>query len=80
MADAAHSHHTPGEPPAIRDEAADTPMWLPMLGIALLLLFAAYAVYSAVSERQAADEAAEAAQEGEAAEGEAPADPAPAPH
>lgn len=36
MAD--QEHDRPGEPPAIRDEAADSPMWLPALGLSLLLL------------------------------------------
>ncbi|MEM6961301.1 MAG: hypothetical protein AAF355_02625 [Myxococcota bacterium] len=31
--------------PKVRDEAEDTPMWVPMLGLALLLLAGVIAVY-----------------------------------
>lgn len=34
----ADHNDTPGEPPTIRDEAADSPMWLPALGLTLLIL------------------------------------------
>ncbi len=53
MAD--HENDTPGEPPAIRDEAADSPMWLPALGLALLLLGAVLIVWrsSGADETQA---------------------------
>ncbi len=47
----ASEHHRPGEPPPIRDEAADTPLWLPVVGLCLLLL-GAFAVISAVGERR----------------------------
>ena len=33
--------------PDVRDEAADTPMWVPMLGFALLLVVGLAAVYQA---------------------------------
>ena len=38
-------HHTPGEPPPIRDEAADSPLWLPAVGLTLLLLGAVFFVW-----------------------------------
>lgn len=40
MADAHHDR--PGEPPEIRDEAADTPMWVPAMGLALLIVSAVF--------------------------------------
>lgn len=36
---AEHHHHAPGLP-EIHDEAADTPMWLPLLGLTLFALVA----------------------------------------
>ena len=36
-------HHAPGLPP-VHDEAADTPMWVPLLGLAVLVLGALYLV------------------------------------
>jgi hypothetical protein len=81
MADTDHA--TPGEPPPVRDEAADSPMWLPILGACLLLLGTIAIVWRArtaeepppPAEEAAAEEAAAA--DGAPAEGEAPAaDPA----
>lgn len=69
-------HHTPGEPPPIRDEAADSPLWLPALGLTLLLLGAIFVVWRSATaeepEPPAAEEIAAAAAEGGdgAAEGE----------
>lgn len=34
-----HAHEAPGLP-EIRDEAADTPLWVPVLGLSLLVLLA----------------------------------------
>lgn len=74
MAD--HSHDEPDVPglPQIQDEAADTPMWLPATGLALLAVMVLMLVYhvSKGPETEAAegDVAAEAAGE-EAPEGEA---------
>lgn len=66
----ADHHDTPGEPPTIRDEAADSPMWLPALGLTLLLLGTLV-----IAWRSSATPAIEL--EGEAAEAaEAPADAA----
>jgi hypothetical protein len=54
-------HHRPGELPEIRDEAADTPMWVPALGLALLMVAAVFIVWQSASERLAAEEAAQPA-------------------
>jgi len=68
---ATDEHSTPGEPPPVRDEAADSPLWLPALGLTLLLLGAIFIVWrSSATELDAGDAAAE-----ETAE-EAPGDPA----
>jgi len=65
---ATDEHQTPGEPPAIRDEAADSPIWLPAMGLALLLLGAVFIVW------QGATADGEIAEEGLVEEGEAPDD------
>lgn len=61
-------HEHPSLPP-VHDEAADTPTWVPVLGLALLLIFAVLGLLRAAS-REAA--------EGEAIAPEAPAAEAPA--
>jgi hypothetical protein len=43
MSEDAHSHEPPGLP-EIRDEAANTPLWVPALGLALLVVLAMVAV------------------------------------
>jgi len=55
-------HHTPGEPPPIRDEAADSPLWLPAVGLTLLLLGAIFIVWRASGD-EAQDVPAEQAEE-----------------
>ena len=75
---AVDEHHTPGEPPSVRDEAADSPVWLPALGLVLLLLGAVFVVWqSAITDAEVAEAADEAAQADDgAAEGaEAPPEP-----
>lgn len=62
MADSEH-HDTPGEPPEIRDEAADSPMWLPALGLTLLLIGALFIIWRGASGDDAAGEEAAAAEE-----------------
>lgn len=57
--------------PEIHDEAGDTPLWVPALGLGLLLLATLYFVFSAAfaddeSEAPAEPPAAEAAAEPEA--------------
>ena len=54
---AGNEHDTPGEPPAIRDEAADSPMWLPALGLALLLLGVVFIAWRSSSVEVPVDEA-----------------------
>lgn len=79
MAEASH-HVTPGVPPPVRDEAADTPLWLPLVGLCFLLLGAFAVIWqAATAEEPAAEEAAtEETAEEAPAEGAAPAEAAPA--
>ncbi|MEQ8458226.1 MAG: hypothetical protein RLO52_25850 [Sandaracinaceae bacterium] len=72
MADAHHDR--PGEPPEIRDEAADTPMWVPAMGLALLIVSAVFLVWQSSGEPTPVEEAAEAAADAPNVDGEAPAD------
>lgn len=51
-------HDRTGEPPEIRDEAADTPMWVPAMGLALLIVGAVFLVWQSSGE-PAPDAAAE---------------------
>ena len=62
----AEAHDRPGEPPEVRDEAADTPMWVPAVGLALLILGAVFLVWQSSTERSVG-EAIEQAVEGEPA-------------
>lgn len=64
----ADDHHQPGELPEIRDEAADTPMWVPGIGLALLILAALFIVWQSASARLDA-EATEAVEAPADAEG-----------
>ncbi len=61
----------------MRDEAADTPLWMPLVGLCLLLLGAFAVIWQAANrdEEGAAPEAAEAA--AAPAADEAPAEPTP---
>ncbi|HJL17066.1 MAG TPA: hypothetical protein RMH99_15480 [Sandaracinaceae bacterium LLY-WYZ-13_1] len=75
----AEAHHRPGEPPEIRDEAADTPMWVPAAGLALLILGAVFLVWqTATTEDEAAETTEQVADGDEEAgaenEGDEPAD------
>ncbi len=59
--------HAPGLPP-VHDEAADTPLWVPLLGLGVLILGALYLViHSAFGEAEEpnapTDDAVEAAAE-----------------
>lgn len=69
-------HHTPGEPPPVRDEAADSPLWLPAVGLTLLLLGAILLVWRTVDDGGPAFELTEEPAEG--AEAAAAAEDAPA--
>lgn len=65
MADANHDEPDVPGLPEIQDEAADTPMWVPALGLALLAAFVLSFVLRAAiaeSDETVADEAAEAAE------------------
>ena len=53
-------HHAPGLP-EIHDEAADTPMWLPLLGLALFTLAALVLIIRAAVADASAELGAEAA-------------------
>jgi hypothetical protein len=63
-------HHAPGLP-EIHDEAADTPMWLPMLGLAIFAIVALFLITRAAIE----DASAELDATAEEAPAEAPAEP-----
>lgn len=70
--------HAPGELPSVHDEAADTPLWFPALGVGLLALLAFFVVLrqSAVVDPPSAEPvAAEALADIEAAPAPAPAPP-----
>jgi hypothetical protein len=69
----AHAEHTrPGEPPEVRDEAADTPLWVPAVGLALLILGAVFLVWQSATERTAAEGETEQVEAEAPAEGDAP--------
>lgn len=75
------AHTSPQPPPGlpeIQDEAADTPMWVPVLGLGLFVLVALYLVISsafAEPEAQAAPAMEPPAAAAPAAPAAAPADP-----
>lgn len=73
-------HHRAGEPPEVRDEAADTPMWVPVIGLVLLIGGAVAIVWQSAMADEAAAAAAETEQvdEGEAAEADDAAEAEPA--
>lgn len=75
MAD--HDQDRPGELPSIQDEAGESPMWLPALGLALLLLGAVFLVWRSGGD-EAAPEEVETAEAAEAPAAAAPAAAAPA--
>jgi hypothetical protein len=56
----AHTHPAPSVPKTVRDEAADTPLWVPALGLALFALLGLYVV-TKIALRADADAAAAAA-------------------
>lgn len=66
MADASE-HHRPGELPPVRDEAADSPLWLPVVGLCFLVIGAFAVIWQANTSEPAAEEAPSA---------DAPAEPA----
>lgn len=62
--DAAHAHPPPGLP-EVKDEAGDTPPWVPKLGVVVVLgliglLVYAFAPLQAATDTPAADEQTEA--------------------
>ncbi|MDQ3031319.1 MAG: hypothetical protein M3Y87_02805 [Myxococcota bacterium] len=53
---ASAAHDSPSEHPSlppVHDEAPDTPMWLPALGLALLAFFAVYGLLRSASSSDA---------------------------
>lgn len=58
MADASEQYR-PGEPPPVRDEAADSPLWLPVLGLCFLV-FGAFALIWQSSNADDAPDAGDA--------------------
>ena len=76
----ADEHKHPPGLPEIRDEATDTPMWLPLVGLGLLALIGLLIVYRAATAPEPTPEApAEEAAPAVAGEPAAEAQPAPAP-
>ena len=76
-----HDEHADPQPapglPAIADEAEDTPMWVPALGLALFVLVALYLVIGAAFEDVDAEQAVDEAPAAEAAPAEPAAPPSP---
>jgi len=73
----ADSHHAPHPPvPTVTDEAGDSPMWLPVTGLALMALLCLFALYRTANP--STSPAAEAL-DVEAAAAPAAAEPAAAP-
>ena len=76
----ATEHHQPGELPPIRDEAADTPLWLPVMGLCFLVIGAVALIWQSANaaEPDTAETADVVAAEGEEAPAAEPADGEPA--
>lgn len=70
-------HHAPGLP-EIHDEAADTPMWLPMLGLAIFAIVALFLITRAAIEDASAELDATAEEAPADAPAEAPSEAQPA--
>jgi hypothetical protein len=74
----AHPHPAPSVPLTVKDEAGDTPTWVPVVGLALLALLGLFVVYRAANP--SGDAANAAAADGAvvdgASDGGAPAEPA----
>jgi hypothetical protein len=47
MADSHDSHAAAGPLPTVHDEAADTPVWLPVVGLVLFVLMLLWMLYRA---------------------------------
>ena len=78
---AEHAHAAPTVPMTVKDEAGDTPTWLPMVGLVLLAALAFFVVYRLANPHSAAESAA-AGPDGGVADGavaEPAAEPAAAP-
>jgi len=63
-------HASPPGLPEIHDEAADTPMWVPLLGLSLLVLATLYLVITSAFEEAEVDNAEEPPVAAAAAEAE----------
>lgn len=53
-----HAHAAPTVPTTVKDEAGDTPTWVPMLGLALLAVLALFVVYRVANPSDVAGGAA----------------------
>lgn len=73
MADSHDSHAPAGPLPTVHDEAADTPVWLPVVGLVLFGLMLLWMLYRASQPDVVELPEGDAAAEIEAAEVEAPA-------
>jgi hypothetical protein len=58
---AEHSQQKPSGLPEIKDDAADTPMWVPMIGVGLLVAFVLLFTYKAVTSSPAGEPAEDGA-------------------
>lgn len=62
-------HPAPGLP-TVHDEAADTPMWIPILGVTLFLLFGGWAIVQIATHDSAATDTSDGGlADGEVADG-----------
>lgn len=79
-----HAHAAPTVPTTVKDEAGDTPSWIPMVGLALLAVLGLFVVYRVANPSNATDGAAAAldgaVEDGAAADGGAAPEAAHAPH
>ena len=67
---AEHSPHEPPGLPEITDEAADTPMWVPVVGVGLLVAFVLLFTYKAVTSEPTGSAAEDGAPQAAAAPAE----------
>ncbi len=78
---AEHAHAAPTVPMTVKDEAGDTPAWIPMVGLVLLAVLSFFVVYRMANPHSAAEGVA-AGPDGGVADGaaaEPAAEPAAAP-
>ena len=78
-----HPHAAPSVPTTVKDEAGDTPAWIPMVGLALLAVLGLFVVYRVANPSDMSEGAAAAldgaVEDGAAADGGTPEEAPPAP-